>query len=91
MFDESYKPNRRKQSPEGAGLFRALTVGRQRSLLFVPRGAESLEYRGKLFEILLHPDTSEQEVSQLTDALNRVVEAVRIGNSIKRSSRRDRA
>ena len=76
---------RRKQSFEGTGFFRALTIRGKRSLLFIPHGKESMEYKGYLLEIVLHAGTSEQKVGELTDALNQAVEGVSVSNINQRS------
>jgi hypothetical protein len=80
------KRRRQKQPFEGTGFFRALTIRGKRSLLFIPHGKESMEYKGILLEIVLHPSTSEKKVIELTDAFNQVVEAVSVSNLIQRTA-----
>jgi hypothetical protein len=84
-FDDEGRRPRRKQPFEGPGFFRAHTIRAKRSLVFIPYGMESMDYKGKLLEIVLRPSTSEKEVIELTDALNQVVQAASVSDLIQRS------
>lgn len=81
----------RKQSFEGEGIFRGIMYKGKRSLLFIPDELRPSidykpgEYKGKLLEILLRPDTSEEKIEELTGALNLVVQAVRVSDFLQRA------